>query len=88
VRYAHVYAVALHSAERRSGAIAVLTDSLKRHPDDRDTVEALVAFNRETGNVAAALQYAEQLGRTAPADWKVARLMRSFAARQARRSDK
>jgi Flp pilus assembly protein TadD len=74
-RYAYVYAVALHSAGRRSDAMAVLTDSLKQHPDDRDTVEALVAFNRVAGNVAAALQYAEQLGRIAPADRKVARLI-------------
>jgi Flp pilus assembly protein TadD len=39
-RYACVYAVALHSAGRRSCAKAVLTDSLNQHPDDRDTVVA------------------------------------------------
>jgi hypothetical protein len=55
--------------------MAVLTDSLKQHPDDRDTVEALVAFNPETGNVTAALQYAEQLGRIALTDRRVARLI-------------
>jgi hypothetical protein len=58
--------------------MAFLTDSLKQHPDDRDTVEALAAFNREAGNIAAVLRYAEQLRRIAPADRKVARLTKEL----------
>jgi tetratricopeptide (TPR) repeat protein len=47
-RYAYVYAVGLHSAARAGDAIAVLKDSLVRHPDDRDTLQALMTFSRGT----------------------------------------
>ena len=36
-------------------------DSLTRHPADRDTLLALVTFNRDAGDVGAALDYAERL---------------------------
>ncbi len=58
-RYAYVYAVALHSAGRVSDAIAVLKQNLAQHPHDRDTLSALVAFARESGDTAAALEYAD-----------------------------
>ena len=48
-RYAYVYAVALHSAGRREQAIAVLKENLTRHPEDRDTLLALVTFSRDAG---------------------------------------
>jgi predicted CXXCH cytochrome family protein len=79
-RYAYVYAVALHSAGRGGDAVAVLTESLKQHPDDRDILQALVAFNREAGDAAAALGYAEQLGRLSPADPNLARLIEELRA--------
>jgi Flp pilus assembly protein TadD len=62
-RYAYVYAVALHSAGRADDAMAVLKASLARHSGDRDTLLALVSFNRDAGDFAAALEYAEQLAR-------------------------
>jgi Flp pilus assembly protein TadD len=83
-RYAYVYAVALHSAGRGGDAIAVLTESLKQHPDDRDILQALVAFNRETGDAAAALRYAEQLGRLAPTDPNLARQIDELRAQAAK----
>jgi predicted CXXCH cytochrome family protein len=43
-RYAYVYAVALHSLGRSADAVAVLKDNLARHPNDRDTAAALIAF--------------------------------------------
>jgi Flp pilus assembly protein TadD len=67
-RYPYVYAVALDSAGRRADAIAVLKGSLARNPGDHDTSIALINFAREGGDVATALEYAEQLSRFAPDD--------------------
>ena len=65
-RYAYVYAVGLDSVGRRADAIQALKDNLARHPSDRDTLSALVSFNRDAGDNAAALTYAEQLGKVEP----------------------
>jgi predicted CXXCH cytochrome family protein len=65
-RYAYVYAVGLDSVGRRADAIQTLKDNLARHPSDRDTLSALVSFNRESGAVASALLYAEQLAKIEP----------------------
>jgi tetratricopeptide (TPR) repeat protein len=66
--YVYVYAVALNSAGRRDDAIDTLKESLTRHPNDRDTLLALIDFYRDAGKLESALQYAEQLGRVAPND--------------------
>ena len=80
-RYAYVYAVALHSSGRMNEAITVLTENLVRHPEDRDTLLALVTFNRDAGDVGTALKYAEQLSRLAPNDRDIARLTDDLRAR-------
>ncbi len=67
-RYAYVYAVALHSAGRSDEALGVLKQNLTRHPNDRNTLLALIDLNRGLGNLASALEYAEQLARVAPND--------------------
>jgi predicted CXXCH cytochrome family protein len=67
-RYAYVYAVGLNSAGRPDEAIAILKASLHRHPNDRDSLAAAVAFSREKGDSAAALEYAERLARVMPGD--------------------
>ena len=67
-RYAYVYAVALNSAGHRNEAIMALKDSLARHPGDRDTLQALMSFNRDARDFTAALEYAEQMARLAPND--------------------
>jgi predicted CXXCH cytochrome family protein len=77
-RYAYVYAVALNSAGRASEAIAVLTGSLTRHPDDRDTLLALISFAREGGDIPSALAYAQKLARIAPTDPNVTRLLQDL----------
>jgi len=74
-RYAYVYAVALHSAGRGTEALTILTESLTRHPDHRDTLLALISFNRDAGDVPSALAYAQGLSRIAPNDPNVARLV-------------
>ncbi len=67
-RYAYVYAVALHSAGRGAEAVTILKESLKQHSDDRDILSALISFNREAGDIGAALDYAERLARTEPSN--------------------
>jgi predicted CXXCH cytochrome family protein len=65
-RYAYVYAVALHSAGRGNEAIAALKENLVLHPNDRDTLLALISFSRESGDISSALEYAESLALVAP----------------------
>ncbi|HET9716085.1 MAG TPA: tetratricopeptide repeat protein [Pseudolabrys sp.] len=77
-RYAYVYAVGLHSTGRVTDAIAVLKAGLERHPTDRDTLLALVTFNRDNGDVAAALTYAERLARLDPDDRRISELIASL----------
>jgi predicted CXXCH cytochrome family protein len=77
-RYTYVYAVALNSAGRAGEAIAALKDGLARHPDDRDILTALATINRDAGDPAAALVYAEQLARLAPDDIGVTQLVESL----------
>ena len=63
-------------------AMAVLKDSLARHPDDRDTLLALVTFSRDAGDIGAALEYAERLVRIAPNDPSLAGLVEDLQRRQ------
>jgi predicted CXXCH cytochrome family protein len=77
-RYAYVYAVALHSAGRGSEATATLKGNLAHHPDDRDTLLALVSFSRDAGDPTTALEYAEQLARVAPTDQTIAGLIENL----------
>jgi predicted CXXCH cytochrome family protein len=74
-RYAYVYAVALHSAGRLPEATMVLKDNLARHPNDRDTLWALISFSREAGDFKSALEYVERLFRLLPDDPRLARLI-------------
>jgi tetratricopeptide (TPR) repeat protein len=67
-RYAYAYAVGLNSAGRGEEARTILKESLARHPNDRDTLLALATFNRDKGDFATALQYAEQLARVTKDD--------------------
>ena len=74
-RYAYVYAVGLHSAARVDDAVAVLKQSLERHPGDRDTLQALMTFTRDSGDLSSALGYAERLARIEPADRNLAAIV-------------
>jgi predicted CXXCH cytochrome family protein len=77
-RYAYVYAVALNSAGRSSEAMTVLKQNLTRHPGDRDTLQALMSFNRDAQNFAAALEYANLLSRLNPDDLHLQALIDSL----------
>jgi predicted CXXCH cytochrome family protein len=77
-RYAYVYAVALDSTGHRPDAIAVLKANAARHPNDRDTLSALISFSREQGDTAAALDYAERLAEIVPNDPSLAQLIQDL----------
>jgi Flp pilus assembly protein TadD len=74
-QYAYLYAVALDSGGRPAEAITVLDEALKAHPNDRNVLSALVAFNRTNGNIAAALVHAERLAAITPQDRNLTRLI-------------
>lgn len=74
-RYAYVYAVGLHSTGHAAQAMTVLKDALARHPDDRAILGALVSFSRDTGDLTAALQYAERLAAITPDNRELAALI-------------
>jgi Flp pilus assembly protein TadD len=80
-RYAYVYAVALHSAGRADDDIRVLKESLARHQADRDTLQALMTFSRDSGDFGSALEYAERLARIPPADPNLAGLIQDLRRR-------
>ena len=80
-RYAYVYAVALHSLGRIDESMKALKENLARHPDDRETLQALATFSRDTGDVGSALEYAEQLSRISPNDRDLAHLVDELRAR-------
>ncbi len=81
-RYAYVYAVALHSAGRVQDSLKVAKENVARHPDDRDTLLALVSFNRQAGDTAAALEHAEQLMRLFPDDRQLQGLVQDLRSQQ------
>ncbi|MGY3239808.1 MULTISPECIES: tetratricopeptide repeat protein [unclassified Bradyrhizobium] len=73
--YAYVYAIALHSAGRREEASAVLKENLQRHPNDRETLSAVLAMSREAKDFDSAREYAERLRQLAPNDQAVSLLI-------------
>jgi len=74
-RYSYVYAVGLHSADRRGEALSVLRAAETRHPYDLEILGTLVSMNREAGNAEAALPYARKLAEILPDDPGVQRLI-------------
>ena len=67
-RYSYVYAVALNSAGHADGAISVLEQAHQKRPADLQVLDALIAFERDKGNIAAAITYAQQLVQLTPDD--------------------
>jgi predicted CXXCH cytochrome family protein len=83
-RYGYVYSVALHSAGRQAEALQQLEKTAARNPADRDVLAALVSYNRERGDLPAALKYAEQMATAFPQDPAVAQLVRELRGSQPR----
>lgn len=81
-RYAFVYAIGLQSTGRNQDALAILKQSLQRHPNDRELLSAALVLSREQDDSVAALQYAEALGRLAPQDRDLANLIEQLRRSQ------
>jgi len=77
-RFAYVYAVALHGTGDPTRAIAVLEETHRQRPADRDVLSALVTYLQERGDSKAALRYAEQLAVRAPGDSQVQGLVEAL----------
>ncbi len=67
-RYAYVYAVALHSGGYIAEAMNILKENLVKHPNDRNTLLALISYHRDAGDFKSALENAEQLAQRVPSD--------------------
>jgi predicted CXXCH cytochrome family protein len=66
--YGYSYGVALHSSGQPERAIAVLEEVIARHPLDRSSLYALVAFHRDRGRMEAAQAWAARLAPLVPED--------------------
>jgi len=84
-RYAYVYAVGLGGTGRTKQAIAALEGALVRHPNDRDTLSALVAYEREQNRPRQALGHARRLAELEPTNAEVRRLVEQLEG-EAKRS--
>jgi Flp pilus assembly protein TadD len=78
VRYAYVYAVALHSAGQKDEALRVLKKVLVAHPGDRDTLLATISFARDGGDAGTALDYARRLAQIEPSNQELGALIESL----------
>jgi Flp pilus assembly protein TadD len=67
-RYAYVYGVGLHSLGDPAKGLAVLEQAHRRFLGDRAILQALAAMERDRGDRAKALAYAERLVALAPDD--------------------
>ena len=81
-RYGYVYAVALNSAGQGSKALVELEAVLTRHPNDRDSLLALAAFQRAAGNPDAARNAARRLATLEPDNPEVRALLQQLGASQ------
>ena len=79
-RYGYVYAVALNSAGEEPKAIQELESLLQRHPNHRDSLFALAAFQRDAGNFDAARNYALRLATLEPDNPDVRALLQQVGA--------
>ena len=77
-RYGYVYAVALNSVGQGMKAIQELETVLQRYPNDRDSLLALVAFQRDAGHLDAARESARRLATLEPDQPDVQALLRQL----------
>jgi Flp pilus assembly protein TadD len=83
-RYAYVYAVALNSSGSTAEAKEVLTHAHKAHPTDRNVLMGLIAFERDSGDLAAALTHAQELAALEPQNPQVRTLLDELRRRLGR----
>jgi DNA-binding SARP family transcriptional activator len=56
----------LHDSGQAGRAIEILETSIRIHPFDRDSLAALVTFQKQAGDPAKALGYAQRLRELEP----------------------
>jgi Flp pilus assembly protein TadD len=83
-RYAYVYAVALSSTGSAAQAKTVLEKTHKQHPTDRNVLLGLIAFERDSGDVAAALSHAQELAALEPGNPQIPALVNDLRRRLGR----
>jgi len=81
-RYAYVYAIALHTAGQSAEALRVLRAAHEARPVDVDVLIALATISRDTGDLAAAKEYAGRLLRAAPNNPEARALSQSLGPAQ------
>ena len=59
----------------------VLKENSVRHPNDRDTLLALISYNRDAGDFRDALEHAEHLATTSPGNSELATLIEDLRRR-------
>ncbi|MBF8268515.1 MAG: uncharacterized protein HW386_224 [Gammaproteobacteria bacterium] len=67
-RFELVYGIALNSMGNTAKALLVLTAAHQQHSGNRDLVLTLATIHRDTGNLEAAYDFAEQLVQLSPAN--------------------
>ncbi|XXF79301.1 tetratricopeptide repeat protein [Myxococcaceae bacterium GXIMD 01537] len=79
-RHRYLYALALDSDGQRAKAIQELEGVLRHHPRDRESLLALVAFQRDSGHLDAARAYARRLAKLEPDDPRIQALLQQVGA--------
>jgi tetratricopeptide (TPR) repeat protein len=74
-RYAYVFAVALNSSGSPAEAKELLARTHKQHPTDRNVLLGLIAFERDSGDIASALTHAQELATLEPLNPQVRTLL-------------
>jgi tetratricopeptide (TPR) repeat protein len=83
-RYAYVFAVALNSSGSPAEAKELLARTHKQHPTDLNVLLGLIAFERDSGDVAAALGHAQEFAALEPQNPQVRALLEDLRRRLGR----
>jgi len=78
-RYRYVYAVALESAGRPNEGLQILETAHAGWPADRDVLYALISFHERSGNLKAAVKFADTLIQVSPWDQNAHALRKRLA---------
>ncbi|MGH8648456.1 MAG: tetratricopeptide repeat protein, partial [Burkholderiales bacterium] len=77
-RYAYVHGIGLHSLRDKARGIAALEKAHQSFPGDRAILQALATMERDRGDRAKAIIYAEKLAALAPDDSEARALVREL----------
>jgi len=77
-RFSYVYAIALHSTGKPDEAIARLEETWRRHPADREILQALATILRDRGSLGRARFFARKLLELDPGNPAYRRLLQSL----------